>query len=131
MERCQRPTVRQEAPMYRLLLLGFVGVLSGACAGRVYTPGNDVSAPVMVTSARPEYTQAAMAARIEGIVWLDLVVKTDGSVGDVRVTRSLDRVHGLDAEAVRTVRLWRFKPALRRGMPVPVRVAANVEFTLR
>jgi TonB family protein len=38
------------------------------------------------------------------------LVLPDGSVAEVSVTRSLDKIHGLDAEAVRTVRQWTFKP---------------------
>ena len=39
------------------------------------------------------------------------------------MTRSLDTVHGLDNEAVKTVKLWRFQPGTKDGKPVPVRVA--------
>jgi periplasmic protein TonB len=64
-------------------------------------------------------------------VWLEAVVGTDGRVGDVRVTQSLDREHGLDEEAIRTVRQWQFAPGRRDGAPVPVVVDLQLSFVLR
>ena len=49
---------------------------------------------------------------------LEIVVRRDGSVGDVRLKRSLDR--GLDQRAIEAVRQWRFAPARRHGVPVDV-----------
>ena len=106
-------------------------VIGCASRGQVYTPGNDVSLPVRVADARPSYTYAAMAAKIQGHVLLTCVVREDGTVDDVQVTRSLDSVHGLDEEAIQTVRQWQFKPGMRNGRPVAVRVAADVEFALQ
>jgi len=57
------------------------------------------------------------------------VVRQDGSVGNVRVTRSLGA--GLEQRAVEAVRQWRFGPAKRRGTPVDVVVEVSVEFKLR
>jgi protein TonB len=79
----------------------------------------------------PRYTPGAMRARIEGVVLLEAVVRADGTVGRVRVRRSLDAAFGLDDEAVTAVRAWRFAPALRRGQPVDVVVPVEVAFTLR
>ena len=68
-----------------------------------------------------------MANRIDA--FLDLVVKQDGSVGNVRVTRSLGA--GLEQKAIDAVRQWRFGPARRQGQPVDVVVEVSVEFMLR
>ena len=72
-----------------------------------------------------------MRARVEGMVELEIVVLPDGTVGRVRVTRSLDGTFGLDEEAVRAVRLWRFDPARRKGTPVAARVGVELSFRLR
>jgi protein TonB len=64
-------------------------------------------------------------------VGLSAVVLADGSVGEVKVTQSLDTVHGLDEEAVRAVRLWRFAPGTKAGTPVDVRVNLLMRFTLK
>ena len=56
---------------------------------------------------------------------------TDGSVGSVSVTRSLDATFGLDREAVSAAKQWRFKPGTKDGKPVAVRVAIELTFTLK
>src|SRR5947208_14968327 len=76
----------------------------------VYAPGNGVSLPQVVRQVGPQYTAEAMRQMIEGKVLLDVVVKADGSVGDVTVKESLDAVYGLDEEAVKAMKQWQFKP---------------------
>lgn len=51
-----------------------------------------------------------MRAKVQGVVLLECVVQTDGSVGDVRILKSLDKVFGLDEEAIKAARQWRFVP---------------------
>jgi protein TonB len=87
--------------------------------------------PQVIHDPRPGYTNQAMQAKVQGIVLLEAVVLPDGSVGPVRVSRSLDPRFGLDEEAVRTVRRWRFLPGMRGSKPVAVRVAIELTFTLR
>jgi periplasmic protein TonB len=71
-----------------------------------------------------------MHARLQGVVVLEAVVMPDGSVGTVRIVRSLDP-NGLDKEAVRTVKLWRFTPGRKDGKPVASLVQVDMAFTLR
>ena len=61
----------------------------------------------------------------------EAVVNPDGTVGAARVVRSLDNRFGLDEKAIEAVRQWRFRPALRFGRPVAVRVVIELTFTLR
>ena len=100
-------------------------------ARTVYAPGNGVSLPVLVTKVNPNYTQEAKDARIEGTVVLECVVEADGGVGEVKVTRSLDAVLGLDEQAVKASKEWRFKPGEKDGKPVAVRVQIEIRFTLK
>ena len=72
-----------------------------------------------------------MRAKVQGSVWIEAVVMPDGSVGDVRITKSLDRIFGLDEEALRATKQWRFLPGTRFGQPVPVLVVIELTFTLR
>jgi TonB family protein len=51
-----------------------------------------------------------------------------GSVTDARVMKPLGL--GLDEKALETVRTWKFKPGMRNGIPVPVRVLVEVSFRL-
>lgn len=102
-----------------------------ARAQEVYTPGDGVSLPTVVKQAKVEYTQEALDAHIEGIVGLETVVLSDGKVGDVKVVRSLDPTYGLDQQAVKSMKLWEFKPGRKDGKPVAVRVNVNINFTLK
>jgi TonB family protein len=103
----------------------------GGTGGGAYRPGNGVENPRLVREVKPQYTADAMRAKIQGAVWLECVVLPDGSVGDVRVIRSLDSTFGLDQEAIRAAKQWRFQPGTRFGEPVPVLVTIELTFTLR
>jgi protein TonB len=84
-----------------------------------------------VFQPKPQYTSQAMRAKIQGTVLLECIVQPDGTVGQVRVLRSLDPTFGLDQEAIKAARNWRFKPGIRRGEPVAVLVTIEMAFTLR
>ncbi len=103
----------------------------GGTGGGTYHIGNGVSAPRLIREVQPAYTPGALRAQVQGLVVLRAVVLPDGSVGDVQILRSLDATFGLDAEALRTVRQWRFLPGLRLGQPVAVLVEIELQFTLR
>jgi TonB family protein len=90
-----------------------------------------VTLPVPVKTVQPEYTPAAMRERIQGTVLLEAVVETDGTVGAVTITRSLDKEHGLDEAARNAARQWQFKPGMRNGKPSRVVVSLEMTFTLR
>lgn len=105
--------------------------VGGGTGGGVYRPGNGVESPRLLRSVRPNYTAEAMRAKVQGVVRLEGVVLADGSVGDVKVTRSLDPVFGLDQEAIKAAKQFRFVPGTRFGEPVAVLVSFEIEFTLR
>ena len=90
-----------------------------------------VSSPRLIRKVDPEYTSAAMQAKLQGTVFLEAVVQADGTVGDVRIVRSLDAGFGLDQNAINAVRQWRFEPGLQAGKPVAVIVSIELTFTLR
>jgi len=72
-----------------------------------------------------------MQAKIQGEVELELVVRADGTVDGVAVTKSLDAVHGLDDAAVEAAGQWTFKPGTKDGRPADVMVHLNMRFTLK
>ncbi len=97
----------------------------------VYKPSKDIKAPKLVKEAKPKYTSAAMQQKIQGQIFMAVVVQADGTVGDVKVTQSLDKEYGLDDEAVKTVKLWRFEPGTKDGKPVAVQVDIEMSFKLK
>ena len=87
---------------------------------------------VPVYTPRPAYTPEAMVRRREGEVSLSCLVLATGNVGSCRVTKSLDgNALGLDDEALKAASRFVFKPAMRRGQPVPVMVNIIISFRLR
>jgi periplasmic protein TonB len=103
----------------------------GGTGGGVYRPGSGIINPRVVREVKPQYTADAMRAKVQGTVLLECVVLPDGSVGRVDVVKSLDSTFGLDQEAVKAARMWRFQPGTRFGEPVAVLVTIELTFTLR
>jgi TonB family protein len=98
----------------------------------VYRPGHDgVTLPRMRSQVQPTYTAAAMREKLQGKVLLECVVEPDGSVGAVRVGRSLDQVFGLDEEAIKAAKQWRFAAGMKDNAAVPVLITIELTFALR
>lgn len=79
---------------------------------------------------RPQYTAEALRAEISGTVYLETVVLPDGTVGNVRITRSLDPVYGLDEEVIKAARQWLFEPGTRFGVPGSILVNLALDFNI-
>jgi TonB family protein len=107
------------------------GASDGAGAPSAYTIGNGVIPPRMLSMVKPSYTPDAMKAKISGDVWIEGVVDAHGAPNDLHVTRSLDRVYGLDQEALKAAGQWRFAPGMLNGSAVPVKVTLVMNFRLR
>jgi TonB family protein len=84
------------------------------------------SAPLAVFAPEPEYSATAREAKVQGTCLLSLVVGQDGHSHDIQVARSLDPT--LDEKAVEAVKNWTFKPAMKDGRPVAVRITVEVNF---
>lgn len=97
---------------------------------QIYEPGPDIETPRIVEMVQARYTSEALRREIEGTVLVEAVVLPDGTVGAVRVARSLDGTFGLDQQAVEAARRWRFEPGTREGQPVAVRVTIELAFAL-
>jgi TonB family protein len=97
--------------------------------GPTYKIGAGVSSPVLMREVKPKYTEGAMRRKVQGTVEVEAVILQDGTVGDVRVTKSLDEE--LDQQAVSAAKQWTFKPGTKDGKPVAVQVNIELTFTLR
>jgi periplasmic protein TonB len=101
----------------------------GGTGGGPYRPGSGIEPPRLLREVKADYTEDARQRGISGDVVLEIVVRRDGSVGDVRILQGL--AGGLNDRAVQAVRQWRFSPAHRQGAAVDVVVEVAVEFKLR
>ena len=93
-----------------------------------YTISGPVKPPVVLYQPLPAYTEEARQAGIEGIVFIQAVVRKDGTVDRFKVLRGLG--YGLDQSAIDIIAAkWRFKPGTLNGEPVDV--LANIEVSFR
>lgn len=102
--------------------------LSGGYGGGVMSVGGGVSAPSLIHSVQPEFTDAARQAHLQGVVTIQLIVDQNGNPENIQVVRHLGM--GLDQKAIDAVRQYKFRPAVYQGHPVPVRLMVDVNFHL-
>lgn len=100
----------------------------GGYGGGVMSVGGGVSAPVVIHSVEPEFTEQARRADYQGTVGIQLIVDAQGNPQDAHVVHHLGM--GLDEKALEAVRQYRFKPALYQGHPVAVQLVIDVDFRL-
>ena len=114
-----------------LILAGFFVTATAIIAqdSQVYRTGNGVSVPRVIKQVMPGLTPEAMRAEIRGTVLLAAVVREDGTVADVKVTRSsFAAKYGMDNEAVKAAKQWTFSPGMKDGKPVAVAVSIELAF---
>lgn len=103
----------------------------GQSPSALLSRGGGRTNPVMMHVTEPEYPPEALKEHVEGDVQLEAVVLPDGTVGNVRVTRSVDKTRGLDAEAIRCARRWTFRPARdAQDRATAMTVSLTVEFRI-
>jgi TonB family protein len=98
-----------------------------------YKVGDGVTAPQPIYEPEPPYTPQAKRDKVEGAVVTSVGVDARGAVSDVKLTAvslSKNLRDGLDESVLKTLRTWKFKPAVKDGKPVPVKVTVEVSFKL-
>ncbi len=100
----------------------------GGVGGGRFRVGGGVSSPQVIHRVDPEYSEEARKAKHQGTVELYVEIEPDGLAHKIVVYRALGL--GLDEEAVKAVRQWRFKPAMKDGKPVTVGALVTVHFRL-
>jgi len=96
---------------------------------RAPVTGGSVEPAVLVSKVDPEYPDAAVRARVEGSVVLEIGIDETGNVSDVQVTRGLP--FGLSEAAAEAVRQWRYRPARGPDGAIPSRKTVRILFNLR
>jgi TonB family protein len=93
-----------------------------------FTAQSRASLPTILSQVPAVYTEEAKRSAIQGVVRLALFVDESGKAQGIRVEHSLDP--GLDQEAIKAVRGWRFQPGERDGHAVRVPVHVEITFSL-
>lgn len=85
-----------------------------------------VGSPVCVYCPPPNYPLAAVAASYQGSVVLSVIVNAEGEVESICIVKPAP--FGLTRQSLDAVKLWRMKPAMKDGQPVPTRVEIETTF---
>jgi TonB family protein len=109
---------------------GVSAPLAGHTAGanKVYQVGPGITDPILTYAPDPEFPKSAMKEpRGFGVICVvGAVVARDGRPENVHVIQSAGKA--FDAKAMKAVRQYRFRPALRHGKPVAVAIHLEVNF---
>lgn len=100
----------------------------GGFGGGRYQPGGWDIEPILKEKHLPSYPPLAREKLVTGEVILEILVRTDGSTEVLRVIKSLP--YGCVDAAVSAARLYRWKPARKRGKPVEAVGMLTVTFNL-
>ena len=89
--------------------------------------GGNIQEPKVVKIVSPVYPKLAIKARVKGTVTLEATVTAEGTVDEVHVISGNPL---LIQAAIDCVRQWRYEPTYLNGEPVPVILAAKINFEL-
>jgi TonB family protein len=108
--------------------------VSGTCIIRFAELKNSAArgeliAPVATEKVDPAYPAELMRDHVEGTVTLYAVIRSDGSVADVRVLSGID--DRLDGYAREALAHWRFQPARKNGNAVDLEAVIRIPFMTR
>jgi len=77
-----------------------------------------------------KYPKSAIESGVQGRVVVEIIIEKNGEVSSVKVVKSV--ADALDAEAIKVVAASpKWKPGMKGGVPVRVKMAIPIEFKLR
>jgi protein TonB len=106
-------------------ILNFAEMRSSPTGPQIKT-SDEIAEPAPLHKVDPKYPPTLMAEHVEGEVILYAVIRRDGSVDSIQVVRGIDPQ--LDANAVRALAQWKFRPAERQGEPVNLEAIVHIPF---
>jgi len=82
-----------------------------------------------VRKVDPKYPPELIEQNVQGEVILYAVIRADGSVDGIQLVRSVDPQ--LDANAKSALSQWKFRPAMKAGVPVDLEAIVHIPFKIR
>ncbi len=107
---------------------GGTGAIGGGGGGSEILPATANLRPQILYQEKAKYTEGARQNRVQGTVVVSVVFTADGRVSAARVVRGLP--DGLNDEAIKAAQKIKFRPAMKNGQPVSVRMAIEFTFNL-
>ncbi|MFQ6606362.1 MAG: TonB family protein, partial [Fidelibacterota bacterium] len=85
--------------------------------------------PKRLAPIKPIYPQFAQEAGIEGTVYVQAFINSEGKVTHTKILKGIPRT-GLDESSIDAVRNTHFQPAIYRGKPVGVWITIPITYKL-
>jgi len=102
---------------------------NGPGTGEGFINGPDVSIPELVAHQLPRYTNEAIRAKVQGVLFLQMTIRKNGKADSFQVVRGLG--YGLEEKAIQEIAAsWKFRPATKAGVPIDYPLLVEVSFAL-
>lgn len=102
--------------------------LSDEIGEMIYEMRDLTTRPQLMTPIEPVYPPELKRAGIQGEVYVEFLIRSDGTTDRVRILESTNQA--FEEPTLRAVRRWRFQPGERGGQSVTVRARQRIPFTL-
>jgi TonB family protein len=93
------------------------------------TSSLELTGLTLIRKVDPKYPPELIEQNVQGEVILYAVIRADGSVDSIQLVRGIDPQ--LDANAKSALSQWKFRPALRAGVPVDLEAIVYIPFKIR
>ena len=93
------------------------------------TGSSELTGLTLVRKVDPKYPPELIEQNVQGEVVLYAVIRADGSVDSIQLVRGIDPQ--LDANAKSALSQWKFRPALKAGVPVDLEAIVYIPFKIR
>ncbi len=121
--------VALQSPPTGIAALNFIDSQVQITAGQItaaFKPGPGVTPPVVIHHVEAEFSDSARSNHVSGACLVSLTVDTHGMPRDLRIEKSVEP--GLDQNALRAISQYRFKPAMKDGIPFAARITVEVDY---
>lgn len=104
-----------------------------------YHIGDGITAPHLIYSVDPEFTDNARKKKLGGTCIVSMIVDVSGTPQNVQVFKSIastvdpklrSAARGLDLNCVEAAKQYRFKPATYKGKPIPVEIKVEINYRI-
>jgi TonB family protein len=93
------------------------------------TSSSELTGLTLIRKVDPKYPPELIEQNVQGEVILYAVIRADGSVDSIQLVRGIDPQ--LDANAKSALSQWKFRPALKAGVPVDLEAIVYIPFKIR
>jgi protein TonB len=110
-------------------IMNFSELNSNQDGPRTSNSSSELTGLALVRKVDPKYPPELIEQNVQGEVILYAVIRSDGSVDSIQLVRGIDPQ--LDANAKSALSQWKFRPALKAGIPVDLEAIVHIPFRIR